>query len=77
MTPPERIVQTFEPGWTPGRSHVETITFEDLGERTKLTTTLWFDTTEERDNVLKYGAETGANASYARMDQLLARLARR
>jgi hypothetical protein len=47
VIPPERIVQTFEPGWTAGRSDVETITFEDLA-RTKLTTTLSFDTTEER-----------------------------
>jgi uncharacterized protein YndB with AHSA1/START domain len=38
VTPPERIVQTFE--WEPMAGHVsvETATFEDLGDRTKVTT---------------------------------------
>ena len=38
VTPPERIVQTFE--WEPMAGHVsvETATFEGLGERTKVTT---------------------------------------
>ena len=75
VTPPERIVQTFEMEGPWGNVHVETFAFEDLGDRTKLTTTLLFDTTEERDGVLAYGAETGANESYARLDELLARLA--
>ena len=76
VTPPERIVQTFETeGW--GRVHVQTVTFEDLGGRTKLTTTLLFDTTEERDGLLAYGGERGMNESYARLDDLLARLASR
>lgn len=77
VVPPERIVQTFESGWTPGRVHVQTFTFEDLGDRTKLTTTMLFDTTEERDGVLRYGAERGMNETYARLDELLARLASR
>ena len=75
VTPPERIVQTFESGWTPGRVHVETFTFEDLGDRTKLTTTLLFDTTEERDGLLAHGGERGMNETYARLDKLFARLA--
>jgi uncharacterized protein YndB with AHSA1/START domain len=75
VTPPERIVQTFELEGPWGNPHVETFTFEDLGERTKLTITLVFDTTEERDGVLQYGGESGMNESYARADALLARLA--
>lgn len=77
VTPPERIVQTFEMEGPWASSHLETITFEDLGDRTKLTTTLLFDTTEERDGVLEYGGEAGMNESYARLDELLARLASR
>ena len=61
----------------PGHVHVETATFEDLGERTKFTTTLLFDTTEERDGLLAHGGEAGMNETYARLDQLLARLASR
>ena len=74
VTPPERIVQTFEREGMPGR-HIETHAFEDLGGHTKLTLTLVFDTTEERDGVLEYGGESGMNETYARLDALLARLA--
>ena len=77
VTPPERIVQTFEMEGPWGSTHLETITFEDLGGRTKLTTTLLFDTTQERDGVLEYGGEAGMNETYARLDELLARLASR
>ena len=77
VTPPERIVQTFEWEGMPGHVHVETATFEDLGERTKFTTTLLFDTTEERDGLLAHGGEAGMNETYARLDGLLARLASR
>ncbi len=77
VTPPERIVQTFE--WEPMAGHVsvETATFEDLGDRTKVTTTSIFHTTEERDGMLGSGMEGGLNETYARLDELLARLAAR
>jgi uncharacterized protein YndB with AHSA1/START domain len=77
ITPPERIVQTFEWEGMPGYVSVETATFEDLGERTKLTATTLFHTTEERDGMLASGMERGMNESYARLDELLARLASR
>ncbi len=77
VTPPERIVQTFEWEGMPGHVHVETVVFEDLGDRTKLTTTLLFNTTEERDGLLAHGGERGMNETYARLDELLARLASR
>ncbi len=77
VTPPERIVQTFE--WEPMAGHVsvETATFEDLGDRTKVTTTSIFHTTEERDGMLGSGMESGLNETHARLDELLARLAAR
>ena len=72
VTPPERIVQTFE--WEPMAGHVsvETATFEDLGDRTKVTTVSVFHTTEERDGMLASGMESGLNETYARLDELLA-----
>lgn len=73
VTPPERIVQTFEVEGPYGGIHLETITFEDLGDRTRLTTTLLFDTTGARDGVLAHGGERGLNETYARLDELLAR----
>jgi uncharacterized protein YndB with AHSA1/START domain len=77
ITPPERVVQTFEWEGMPGYVSVETATFEDLGDRTKVTTTSLFHTTEERDGMLESGMERGLNESYARLDDLLARLASR
>ena len=74
VAPPERIVWTFEVEGT-GRPLLQTATFEELGDRTKFTTTLVFETTEERDQLLSYGAEAGMNHAYARLDALLARLA--
>jgi uncharacterized protein YndB with AHSA1/START domain len=54
---------------------VETAVFEDLGDRTKVTTTSLFHTPEERDGMLSSGMEKGANETYERLDELLARLA--
>ena len=77
ITPPERVVQTFEWEGMPGYVSVETATFEDLGDCTKVTTTSLFHTTEERDGMLESGMERGLNESYARLDELLARPASR
>ena len=74
ITPPERIVQTFEWEGMPGYVSVETATFEDLGDRTRVTTTSIFHTAEERDGMLASGMEGGLNETYARLDELLARL---
>jgi uncharacterized protein YndB with AHSA1/START domain len=74
VTPPERVVQTFEWDGMPGHVAVETATFTDLGDgRTKVTTTSLFHTTEERDGMLNSGMEHGLNASYAALDALLAK----
>ena len=77
VSPPERIVQTFEWEGMPGHVSVETATFEDLGERTKVTTSSLFHTTEERDGMLASGMERGLSETYARLDELLTRLAAR
>jgi len=75
VTPPSRIVQTFEWDGMPGYVAVTTATFEDLGDgRTKLVTTSLFHTTEERDGMLKSGMEVGMNQSYAALDKVLAAL---
>ena len=77
ITPPERIVQTFEWEGMPGHVSIETATFEDLGERTKVTSTSLFHTTEERDGFLASGMESGMNETYSRLDELLAKTASR
>jgi uncharacterized protein YndB with AHSA1/START domain len=75
VTPPERVVQTFEWDGMPGHVAVETMTLEDLGDgRTKLVTTSMFMTVEDRDGMLKSGMEDGVNQSYEALDRLLAKL---
>ena len=73
VTPPDRIVQTFEWEGMPGHVSVETAVFEDLGDRTRVVTTTTFHTTEERDGMLGSGMEKGMNETYQRLDELLAR----
>jgi uncharacterized protein YndB with AHSA1/START domain len=73
ISPPDRIVQTFEWEGMPGHVSVETATFEELGDRTKVTTTSLFHTPEERDGMLQSGMERGLNETYWRLDEVLAR----
>jgi uncharacterized protein YndB with AHSA1/START domain len=75
VTPPERVVQTFEWDGMPGHVVVEHMTLEDLGDgRTRLVTVSLFHTTEERDGMLHSGMEGGLNQSYAALDDVLARI---
>jgi len=67
VEPPERLVQTFQ-------NHVQTLEFEGLGDQTKLTQTMRFASTEERDTTMQYGVEEGAKAGFARIDALLAKI---
>jgi uncharacterized protein YndB with AHSA1/START domain len=69
VEPPQRIVQTFQ-------NHLQTLEFEELGEeRTKLTQTMRFASTEERDTTMQYGVEEGAKGGFARIDAVLRKLA--
>jgi uncharacterized protein YndB with AHSA1/START domain len=68
VEPPARLVQTFQ-------NHLQTLEFEDLGEQTRLTQTMRFETTADRDATLRYGAEEGAKAGFARIDALLETMA--
>ncbi len=73
VTPPERLVQTFEWDGMPGYVILETADFEDLGDgRTRVVNVSLFYSTEERDGMLSSGMEQGLNESYAALDRLLA-----
>jgi uncharacterized protein YndB with AHSA1/START domain len=72
VTPPERLVQTFEWEGMPGHVSVETATFEDLGERTRIVNVTVFHTPEERDGMLQSGMERGMNETFERLDAVLA-----
>src|SRR5437763_4984561 len=50
---PERLVQTFQ-------NNLQTLEFEDLGDRTKMTQSMRFATTEERETTMKNVVVVGA-----------------
>jgi uncharacterized protein YndB with AHSA1/START domain len=68
VDPPARLVQTFQ-------NHLQTLEFEELGDQTKLTQTMLFDTTEQRDLAMQYGVEKGAKAGFERIDAVLEKIA--
>jgi uncharacterized protein YndB with AHSA1/START domain len=75
VSPPGRVVQTFEWDGMPGYVVIETLELEDLGDgRTKLVNVSLFHTSEERDGMLESGMEEGLNESYAALDRVLASL---
>ena len=75
VTPPDRLVYTFEWDGMPGYPIVETTIFEDLGDgRTKIVVTSLFYQTAERDGMMQSGMEGGMNESYAALDRLLERM---
>jgi uncharacterized protein YndB with AHSA1/START domain len=74
VTPPERLVQSFEYEPMPGYISIDSSTFEDLGDgRTKITTVSQFHTPEERDGMLEAGMEKGMGETYDRLATLLAK----
>jgi hypothetical protein len=52
----------------------QTIEFERVGDGTHLAITSRFDTTEERDGLVAYGAEKGAIGGWASLDKMLKQL---
>ncbi len=77
VTPPERIIDTFEFEGLPEKGHValETARFERLpGNRTKLVAQVIFQSFADRDGMLQSGMEEGVNDSYDRLDELLEKM---
>ena len=74
VNPPTRLVQTFGMDGM-GKPHTQTIEFERVGEGTRLSVTSRFETTEERDAIVAFGAQKGAIGGFARLDALLKQLA--
>jgi len=72
VTPPERLVYTFEWDGMPGHVQTETITFEERNGKTTLVNRVRFDSVEDRDGMLKSGMEKGATETMDRLAELLA-----
>lgn len=75
-TPADREIHVVREFAAP-RDRVFAAYIEDLGDRTRVTSTSLFHTTEERDGMLASGMERGMNETFARLDEVLASLASR
>lgn len=71
IDPPSRIVQTFEYEPWAGHVIVETLILTERDGRTTLTAVEQFDTLEDLEGMYQSGMETGAGASYDRLEALL------
>jgi uncharacterized protein YndB with AHSA1/START domain len=61
--PPERLVYTFEFEGMPDHVMLEIVTFEEQGERTKMTVIDVFQTVEDREGALQTGMQGRAAES--------------
>ncbi|GAB3491272.1 SRPBCC family protein [Amycolatopsis cihanbeyliensis] len=71
VTESERLVQTFEFEGAPGAPCLESLSFEDLGDRTRVRTHSVFTSVEARDMAVESGMERGITDSMERLDELL------
>ncbi len=72
ITPPERLVYTFEFEGMPGHVLLETITFEALGSsKTRIIDSSVFQSVVARDGMVANGMEEGANESWDNLDEVL------
>jgi uncharacterized protein YndB with AHSA1/START domain len=68
----DQLVQTFEfDGW-PGHVSLESLVFEDLGDRTRVVSHSVYQSVEDRDGMVESGMEQGLSEGYERLDELLA-----
>ena len=74
VTPPERIIWTFEYEPVAGHISVETMTLTERDGRTLLVAHDRFASKEDRDGMLQSGMESGARETYERLDEVLREL---
>ncbi|HEV7706942.1 MAG TPA: SRPBCC domain-containing protein [Asanoa sp.] len=67
----QAIVQTYEFDRQPGRVYLNTINFEERGERTVLRQNTVFQSVEDRDYYVRAGMEVGLRASLDKLDALV------
>ncbi|MGA2503254.1 MAG: SRPBCC family protein [Anaerolineales bacterium] len=71
---PERVVSTFEWEGMPGHVLMETIVFDDMNGRTRVTDSSVFQTVEDRDGMVKTGMEEGSYESGERFAEVLTKI---
>jgi uncharacterized protein YndB with AHSA1/START domain len=68
---PERICQTFEYEPMAGHVALQTATFEELGNKTRIVAQIVFQSVMDRDGMVASGMQSGADESMERLQELL------
>ena len=68
---PERICNTFEFLGVPGHVALQTATFEALGNKTRVSAQILFQSVMDRDGMVASGMRDGADESMERLAELL------
>jgi uncharacterized protein YndB with AHSA1/START domain len=68
----ERIIQTFEYLGAEGHVSLQSLVFEDLGDKTALRGHTVFQSVEDRDAMIASGMERGVVEGFAQLDELVA-----
>lgn len=71
---PERLVYTFEFEGMPGHVMLESVTFEDLGNKTKMIDKVIYQSVEDRDGMLREGMKEGAMETMDRFTALVTKV---
>lgn len=71
---PDGIVQTFEFEGAPGHVSLETLTFEERGDRTLVRQNAVYQSVADRDAMVEGGMAEGVEDSMERLDELIAQL---
>jgi uncharacterized protein YndB with AHSA1/START domain len=71
IVPREKLVYIFNFEAIPGHELVETVTFEDLGDKTKVTTRDVYPSIEDLQGMLQSGMEEDLTESNERLSELL------
>jgi uncharacterized protein YndB with AHSA1/START domain len=71
ISPPERLVSTFRYDGYPDAEALETVTFEEQGRKTIVTSIVLHKSVENRDGHVASGMEAGAVECYERLDEVL------
>ena len=68
---PERICQTLEYEGVPGHVALQTATFDAVGNKTRITAQIVFQSVMDRDGMVASGMQSGADESVERLAELL------
>lgn len=71
---PEWVISTFEYEGTPGHVILETVVFEEMNGKTRMTDSSVFQSVEDRDAMVLEGMEEGSSESMERLSDLIAKV---